>query len=240
MNQLSAKTWIASLALHGLVLLPLVSLAATHPRDVYDDGSGSDAFNVKQGLAIDMVSIGDSIEQARQEEVAPMLASPTPPPVVETKPAEQDLKDVITAKENLLQSLAIFEETKPKEPTKPEEVAVRDQQAQEFREAHSTAGMGQNAGQAAELSAYIGKIHKALIKAKVPSAKSNVGKVTVSFKIDSHGRIVERQVFRSSGVAAHDKAAVEWIERADFPPLPGLLGASYQFNVPLSFERERG
>ena len=93
---------------------------------------------------------------------------------------------------------------------------------------------------AAELTVYVGQIHRALIKAKLPSLKNKVGKVTVSFKVDASGKIVEREVFKSSGVAALDQAAVEWLERAAFPPLPGLLGASYQFNVPLSFEREHG
>lgn len=240
MNQLSAKTWMASLALHGLVLLPLVSFAAVNPREVYDTGTGSDSFNVTQGLAIDLVSVGDAVEQAAQEQVDLMVASPTPPPVVEAKPVDPDLKTVITATLSPIETQTIVEDIKPPEPPKPEEVAVRDQQAQDFREARSNAGKGQNAGQAAELTVYVGQIHRALIKAKLPSLKNKVGKVTVSFKVDASGKIVEREVFKSSGVAALDQAAVEWLERAAFPPLPGLLGASYQFNVPLSFERERG
>ena len=106
--------------------------------------------------------------------------------------------------------------------------------------AEKSAGQAQDGGKATALTAYVGKIHGALQKAKASVANGGTGQVTLGFTLDSNGKIIERQVIKSSGVAALDKAAVEWLDRADFPPLPGLLGTGQRFNVPLTFKRKSG
>jgi periplasmic protein TonB len=90
------------------------------------------------------------------------------------------------------------------------------------------------------LSAYVGKIHGALQRAKVSAAGGGVGQVTLGFTIDARGKVIDLEVIKSSGVAKLDEAALSWLERADFPPLPGVLGTGQRFNVPLTFKRKSG
>ena len=97
MNRLSATTWIASIALHGLVVLPFVTFASGSRHEVYDEGTGNDAFRMDKGITIDMVSFGDAAERIEIAEVAPAVANPTPPPIIETKPVEPELKEVIAS-----------------------------------------------------------------------------------------------------------------------------------------------
>ncbi len=239
MNRLSATTWIASIGLHGLLLLPLVGFAAAGPREIYDDGAGTDAFRLEQGITIDMVSFGDAAERVEIAEAAPMIANPVLPPVVETKPDDPDLKKVITAALSPTETVTAADDP-PVEQPKPQDVAVQNQAAQVAMIAEKSAGQAQDGGKATALTAYVGKIHGALQKAKASVANGGTGQVTLGFTLDANGKIVERQVIKSSGVAALDKAAVDWLDRADFPPLPGLLGSGQRFNVPLTFKRKSG
>ena len=240
MNRLSATTWIASLGLHGLLLLPLVSFAGTTNREIYDDGTGADSFRLEQGMTIDMVSFGDAADRVEIAEVAPMIANPTPPPIVETKPVEPELKEVITAALSPTETVTSSEEPPPVEQSKPEQVAVQNQAAQVAMIAEKSAGLAQDGGKATALTAYVGKIHGALQKAKASAANGGTGQVMLGFTLDATGKLVDREVIKSSGVAALDKAAVDWLDRADFPPLPGLLGTGQRFNVPLTFKRKSG
>lgn len=237
MNRLSATTWIASLGLHGLLLLPLVSFASTGPREIYDDGTGNDAFRLAQGMTIDMVSFGDAADRVEIAEVAPMIANPTPPPDVVTKPVEPELKNVITAALSPTETVKATDEPPPVEQAKPQEVAVQNQAAQVAILTEKSAGQAQDGGKATAEKAYAGKLFSALQRAKAPTSRRDVGKVTVGFTVNSDGKVLNHEIIESSGLAALDKAAVEWVERAEFPPLPGLLGASYRFHVPLSFKR---
>lgn len=239
MNRLSAATWIASLGLHGLMLLPLVGLAGTTSNEIYDQGTGTDAFRMDQGMTIDMVSFGDAAERIEIAEVAPMVANPTPPPVVETKPEEPELKEVITATQSPTEVVTATEELPPPiEQPPPLEVATVTQQAQVAMVAEKSAGLAQEGGKATALSAYVGKIHGALQRAKSSTINGGIGQVTLGFTLDANGKIIDREVIKSSGIAALDKAAVDWLDRAAFPPLPGLLGTAQRFNVPLTFKRK--
>lgn len=238
MNRLTATTWIASLGLHGLLLLPLVSFAASGSREIYDEGTGNDAFRLEQGISIDVISFGDAAERIEIAEVAPIIANPTPPPVVEAKTVEPELKDVITATQSPTETVTASEEPPPLEQPKPQEVAVIEQAAQVAVLTEKSAGLAQDGGKATALSAYVGKIHGALQRSKASTANGGVGQVTLGFTLNANGKLIDREVITSSGIAALDKAAVEWLERADFPPLPGLLGSGQRFNVPLTFKRK--
>ncbi len=236
-NQLTITTWIASVLLHSLVLLPMISFAGTGAREVYDEGSGQDAFHIEQGMTIEAVSFGDANERVEVAEVAPMVANPNP--VAETKPVEPELKDVVLALQSPTETIEVHE-APPPEIAKPQEVAARDQAAQVEMYSEKSAGAAQDGGKATALLAYVGKIHGALQRVKSRSVSGAVGQVTLGFTLDGNGKIVDREVIKSSGIATLDKAAVEWLDRADFPPLPGLLGAGQRFNVPLTFKRKSG
>lgn len=242
MNQLSAVTWLGSLALHVLVALPLVvSFSFGSPSRIYDEGSGDDAFKLEQGITIDAVSFGDAAERIEIAEVAPMIANPTPPPPVEeVKPVEPELKEVITATQSTSDVMAAREELPPVEVIKPQEVAVADQAAQDAQLAEKSAGEAQDGGKATALTAYVGKIHGALQRVKAPVANGAVGQVTLGFTLSPEGKVMASDIIQSSGVPAIDKAALAWLERAVFPPLPDILGSGQRFNVPLTFKRKTG
>ncbi len=242
MNQLSIMTWLGSLALHVLVALPLfVSFSLGSPNRVYDQGTGDDAFKLEQGITIDAVSFGDAAERVEIAEVAPIIANPTPPtPVEEVKPIEPELKDVVTATESPTETVAAREEPAPVEPPKPQEVAVLDQAAQEELFTEKSAGEAQEGGKATALTAYVGKMHGALQRVKAPMPNGAVGQVTLGFTLSPEGKVLASDIIQSSGVPAVDKAALAWLERAVFPPLPEILGGGQRFNVPLTFKRKTG
>ena len=236
LNQLTLPTWIASVLLHSLVLLPLLSIAGTGVREVYDDGTGQDEFRIAQGMTIEAISFGDANERVEIAEVAPMVANPNP--VVETKSAEPEIKSVVAALESPTEA-ATAAEPPPVETAKPQEVALVDRSAQVEMYAEKSAGVAQDGGKATALSAYVGKVHGALQRVK-SSAGGAVGQVTLGFTLDGAGKVTGREVIKSSGIAALDKAAMDWLDRAEFPPLPGILGTGQRFNVPLTFKRKSG
>ena len=240
MDQLIAKTWMASLVLHASLLLPLVSFAAASAPDIYDDGAGRDAFRVEKGLTVEMVSFGDAVEQNIATEAALMIASPAP--VLEQKPVEPDLKTIITAKVSPTETAAVTEDIPPPQPPKRPDAALRDQAAQEAQISQRSAGLAVDGGKTTALNAYVGKIRGALqrVKASTADAATAAGKVTLAVTVDAAGKVVGREVIKSSGIASLDRAAVEWLERATLPPLPDLLGTSLRLDVPLNFGRKSG
>jgi TonB family protein len=241
MNRLATTTWIGSFALHALVVMPLVMTNGwIAPSQVFDDGAGSDAFKLEQGISIESISFGDAAERIEIAEVAPMVANPTPPTVVETKPVEPELKDVVSARESPTETIKASDEPPPVEVAKPQEVALADQAAQVEMYAEKSAGAAQEGAKASALSAYVGKIHGALQKAKSAKVGSGVGQVTLGFTLSSQGKVLASDVIASSGVPALDRAALEWLSRASFPPLPDVLGGGQRFNVPLTFKRKTG
>lgn len=241
MNRLSATTWFASVALHALVLVPFVSFATLGRHEIYDEGTGNDSFRTEQGLTVEMVSMGDAAERIEIAEVTPQVVAPTPPPVAETKPEEPELRNVITATEAPNEVATVTEEPKPPaEQAQPVQVAAIPVQEQEAVVLEKSAGKAEQGGKASALSAYVGKIHGALQKAKAPAGGGSFGRVTLGFTLDRTGKILDHEVLESSGTPSLDRAALEWLERAAFPPLPELLGQNQRFNVPLTFKRKSG
>ena len=237
MNRLSLITWTASALAHGLVLLPFLTTTSPGPAQVYDEGSGQDAFRLEQAITIDSVSYGDAAERVEIPDVAPMIATQLKP--LDIKPTDPDVVPLLMASASPTQTVKAAEEP-PKPEVKPEEVATQDQLQQTAMVAEKSAGEQQDGGKATALTAYVGKIHGALQKVKASSASGAVGQVTLGFTLDSSGKVVDREVIKSSGITALDRAAVDWLERAAFPPLPNLLGTGQRFNVPLTFKRKSG
>lgn len=64
------------------------------------------------------------------------------------------------------------------------------------------------------------------------------GKVIVLIKIDRNGNLLSKGIAKSSGVTAHDKAALATINRAGrFPGAPKELpGNTFRFHVPLKYK----
>lgn len=234
-------SWIASLALHASLLLPFVSLAIASAPEVYDEGSGQDAFALERGLMVDMVSLGDDVEQMAAPEAALMVATPTP--VIQIKP-EAEPQTLITSTQSEITTIPVSELLPtPREEPKPQQVTALDQAAQQGVVTEKSAGAAREGGKVtAELNAYVGKIRNALqrVKASYADVATAAGRVTLGVTVNAHGKIVDRSVIKSSGIAALDKAAVDWLERASFPPLPDQLGPNLRLDVPLNFGRKNG
>jgi TonB family protein len=240
MGRLSTMTWVGSLALHALVFSPLVVWTArTAPSQVYDDGAGQDAYKLDQGITIETISFGDAVERVELAEAAPLVANPTPPPpVVETKPVEPELKDVITATQSTAETIKATDEPPPLVPVKPQEVALADQAAQPEVYLEKSSGAAQDGGRASELSAYAKQINGALSRVSVNAAGVS-GRVEVELQLSPGGKVLGVKIEKSSGVPAADKLALEMVAKATFPPLPDALSNQEFFSVPIGFNRKK-
>lgn len=217
-NRLTVTTWAASAALHAVVVLPF-ALAAIPPaihdvNEIYDAGSGQDAFKV---------SIEPVIEQVELQ--------PVTPPVPDVKPVDPDLKTVITAKDSPVEMEKVAEQPPP--PTPPPPVVA----ATEPQEAPSVAYEGgkQTVNKATVLSAYVNSIHTALRGVKLGRHVRGSGQVVVGFRIGGDGKARSPEVLKSSGSAAIDQAAVDMLAKATFPPPPEGLGSEEYYKVPFAF-----
>ena len=209
-HSLVPATWIASLALHALVLVPfaITASSAVQQRDIYDDGAGQDAFKVV---------IEPVLAQVEMEAVAP--------PVVE-KPVEPELKTAITARSSPGELERLDDVPPP--------MAAVAALAQEETPSATYDG-GKASLKATMLTAYVNNIHSALRNVKLTRRVKGSGQVWIGFTIDSGGHVKSPEVLRSSGSPAIDRAAVEMLAKASFPPLPDALGSQEYFKLPFTF-----
>ena len=220
MSRLIFSTWLISAMLHSLVIVPFVVTASSGTNVIYDDGTGDDAFKIQGGLAVDMVSAGDAAEKYQLIAAAP--------PVLETKLIEPNDDQVITAAESPIETAMVTEEPPPLELPKPVEI--------EQIETEKSAGVAKSGGKTTEETAYRGKLYGALQKVmKLDRDIKGSGQVAMGFWVDQNGHVISREVIKSSGIAALDKAAAKMFDKASFPPLPDGLGTSKYFTIPLDF-----
>jgi len=232
MTRLFLAMFAISALCHSLALAPLIMIRGSGVTQTYDEGAGQDAFKIEQGLSIDAVSMGDASEKVEVAAVAPLQANATPPQVLDEKPLDPELKAVITAKDSVEEAAKVVEELPP--PAKPQEVAMIDQAAQVERVTEKSAGVAQDGGRAEAKQAYIGQIHGALRKVKLTRFVKGSGKVSLNLRFDDQGHITSQEIYTSSGNAAIDRAAAEYLSRANFPPLPDHL-SSEPFLITLTF-----
>lgn len=235
MSRLTFATFVLSLAAHGAVFLPVAwVLERGVNAAVYDEGEGSDAFKLEQGISIEGISQGEAAERVEVAESAPAVAATAPAP--EVKPLETEPQSLITASESPVEVATTVEEPPPPEPVKPQEVAAADQPAQVEMFAEKSAGKAQEGGKSKAREQYAGQLNKSLRKVRIGQFKA-FGTVTLQFELDRGGKLLSRQVLQSSGNPGLDKQAIEWIDRAEFPPLPDALGNRELFTVPLQFQK---
>lgn len=241
MSRLLASTFAVSLAAHlaafAPVLLTLVlSLYTGATPAVYDEGTGTDSFRIEQGILIEGVSQGDAAERVEVAEVAPLVAAEAPKPIVEQKPDDLILKDVIQATESPAEVVKAAEEPPPPEPVKPVEVAAVEQAAQQELFSERSAAKAQDGSRVEARNKYAGSLNKALGRVRI-GRFSSFGRVVIQFELDRSGKLISRQVLQSSGDPALDNRALDWMDRAEFPPLPEALNSRELFTVPLEFKR---
>ncbi len=216
-NRLTAITWTASAALHALVVLPFafaaISPASRDLSEVYDAGTGQDSFKVTVEPMIEQVDL-----------------QPVTPPIPEVKPLDPDLKTVITAKESPVEMEKVVEQ-QPPQPPPPVVAALQPQEAP----AVAYDGGKQTVDKATVLTAYVNSIHSALRNVKLGRRVTGSGKVIVGFRIGGDGKARSPEVLKSSGSPAIDKAAVDMLAKATFPPPPQGLGSEEYYKVPFAF-----
>ena len=83
------------------------------------------------------------------------------------------------------------------------------------------------------------KIHNAIERKKFyPSGTRAQGRVILNLIFHSDGRLVKTEIFKSSGTALLDNAALTAVKRANFPEAPeGLIEDKYRFQIPIKMSR---
>ena len=83
------------------------------------------------------------------------------------------------------------------------------------------------------------KIHSAIERQKFyPSGTRAQGRVILNLIVHSDGRLVKTEIFKSSGTALLDNAALTAVKRANFPEAPeGLIEDKYRFQIPIKMSR---
>jgi protein TonB len=96
-------------------------------------------------------------------------------------------------------------------------------------------GKGAKSGGGGDADAYPGKVYARLTKAvKRPSGRFTGGEVRIMFTLDASGRVLKSALSQSSGDPKVDKAAIDAVARAKFPPIPESAGkSSWPFTFPL-------
>lgn len=222
MNNLRAIAVVASLAGH----IGMAAYAAYVPTSVdrrfqaFDQGEGTDEFIVEQGVGIDgIVKLGDSVETIRTVDVTPVEA--TPPAPTEVKPLDE-LQDAIVSKaaEAVEDNIVKIDEPPPE--VQPEEVKPTEVQPVQAIEPpitvaiakEASSGSAKTGGDASALAEYRGKLAKLFQECKFPPKRRVVGNAQVRITVDELGRVVGREIVKSSGNPDVDQAALANVDYA--------------------------
>ena len=83
------------------------------------------------------------------------------------------------------------------------------------------------------------KIHNAIERKKFyPNGTRAQGRVILNLIVHADGRLVKTEIFKSSGTALLDNAALTAVKRANFPEAPeGLIEDKYRFQIPIKMSR---
>jgi periplasmic protein TonB len=212
-----------ALCLHGCVLYAFIA----HPQSsALVDGSGSDKFTVVAEVSLESADFFTQSKQDAAVDASPVQA--TPPPVSETPEPKIEPQDKSEAGMPL--------EARHQEPP--------PEQQQTMNRAASIAAEAQDDQQAAaalaarrseSLSLYSADLFSTLERHKTHIAK--IGDVVLQFTIAPSGRLLDRAVIQSSGIAELDRAALAALERsAPFRPIPADLSSGpLSFTIPFQF-----
>lgn len=219
MNLLRASAVVLSLAAHGTFAWALVGhTGENNLYQAFDQGSGDDQFVVEQGIGLDgIVKLGNDIETIRTAEVTPVDTEP-PVPVQEAKPVE-DLQQAITStSETAVEDKVVKTEEPPPPPEiKPEEVMPVETVQQPMQVAlakDASTGAAKTGGDTMALAEYRGKLAKLFQECKFAPKKRVVGNAQVRITVDESGKVVNREVVKSSGDPGVDRAALANVDYA--------------------------
>jgi protein TonB len=131
------------------------------------------------------------------------------------------------------------------EPVAPPSVAASLQSAPETVSLLVPAPLPRLAPSAEMLSDYTRSLSNALDRYKeyprIAELRGWEGSVTMRLRVAPSGRLIEAQVYKSSGFAALDQQAVAMVSKAGVLPVPpeGLDAAEVPVLVPINFHLER-
>jgi protein TonB len=220
-------TWLRLIAIflsvlvHGSIgyaMLPAFQQANSQALDM---GKGTDIVLVEQGIAEEGISkLGDAMETIETAEIVPVQAAPPPPPE-EVKPDE--LRDVIASEESTVEQQVVKTDEPPpiKEPPPPEAVQAQSQPEQIAVVTQQSSGDAKSGGDAKMMGLYLGQINDHVQRAKVNPRSAIAGTVIMRFTIDIDGKLLSKEIAKSSGSKVLDDAATAALDRAaPFPPIP--------------------
>jgi len=133
----------------------------------------------------------------------------------------------------------------PQEPDAPPPVAAAPESAPETVSLLALAPLPRLAPSAEALSDYTRSLSNALDRYKqyprIAELRGWEGSVTMRLRVAPSGRLIEAQVYKSSGFAVLDQQAIAMVSRAGALPVPpeGLDAEGVPVLVPVSFRLER-
>lgn len=186
-------------------------------------------------------------EAVPQQEPEPIASSPEPTVVAEAEDALAPAPTAKTSTEEIREAVETPREPEsPPEPKKQPaaEAATASQSgdtgpSQAGAEARGTVAQNGQSGAASaspgEVHEYARKVVAALAEAK-PTSAGRRGTVHISFTINLSGALDQARIARSSGARQLDEAALEAIQRAQFPvPPEGMTTTQLTYEVPYHF-----
>lgn len=222
MIDLRVITFVASLAAHvGFAAYAAYIPPAGERRfQAFDQGEGNDEFVVEQGLGIEgIVKLGDSVETIRTVDLTPVEA--TPPAPTEIKPVDE-LQDAVVSKAAEAVEDNIVKADEPPPEVQPEEVTPMEVQPMQAVEVpltvaiakEASSGSAKKGGDATALAEYRGKLAKLFQECKFPPKKRVIGNAQVRITVDETGKVIGREIVKSSGNPEVDQAALANVDYA--------------------------
>lgn len=212
---------VLSVLVHGSIGYAMLPAFQDTNSMALDVGKGTDIVLVEQGIAEEGISkLGDAMETIETAEIVPVQAAPPPPPE-EVKPDE--LRDVIDSEASTVEQQVVKTEEPPpiKEPPPPEAVQAQSQPEQIAVVTQQSSGEAQSGGNAKMLGLYLGQVNDHVQRAKVNPRSSIAGTVIIRFTIGIDGKLLSKEIAKSSGSKVLDDAATAALDRAaPFPPIP--------------------
>lgn len=236
-------TWLRLIAIglsviiHGSIGYAMFA-PTQETSEALDMGKGTDIVLVEQGIAEEgMSKLGDALETIETAEIVPVQAA-TPPPPEEVKPDE--LHDVIASNESTLEQ-EVVKTTEPpplkdpppqkvvktedppplKEPPAPDVVQTQSQPEQVAVVTQQSSGEAKSGGNAKMLGLYLGQINTHVQRAKINPRSAIAGTVIMRFTVGVDGKLLSKEIAKSSGSKVLDDAATAALDRAaPFPPIP--------------------
>ncbi|HVJ78490.1 MAG TPA: TonB family protein [Hyphomicrobium sp.] len=238
MNWLRSIAIILSVLIHGSIGYAMWPHLQQTDNQALDMGKGTDIVLVEQGIAEEGISkLGDALETIETAEIVPVQAAPPPPPPEQAQPDE--LRDVISSESSKVeQQVAKLTDPPPlkdappptktlddppplKEPPPPETIQAQAQPEQVAVVTQQSSGEAKSGGNAKMLGLYLGKINTYVQRAKVNPRSTVAGTVVMRFTIGIDGKLLSKEVAKSSGSKVLDDAARAALDRAaPFPPIP--------------------